>query len=173
MLDKILVLIAKLGNSHIKTIIYSKCFGVGIGNNVRFTGTPYFGSEPYLISIGNNVTITQNVVFHTHDGGLFVLRQKYPGINRYGRIKVGNNVFIGSGTMIMPNVHIGDNVIIAAGSIVTKNVPSNSIVGGIPCRLIKTLEQYEQDILTKGDYLILPNELKNNIKKKFIINHLK
>src|ERR1700678_2889433 len=76
--------------------VYSKAYGVRFGDRVRLTGKPDFGSEPYLISIGNDVTIASGVTFHTHDGGVGVLRSKYPGINVFKTITIGNNVFIGS-----------------------------------------------------------------------------
>jgi len=88
--------ILSFANSNLKKKIYQIFFHISIGKNPRFTRLPNFGSEPYLVKIGDNVNITQSVMFHTHDGGLFVLRSKYPNINRFGKITVGDNVFIGS-----------------------------------------------------------------------------
>ena len=59
-----------------------------------------------------------------------------------GPIKVGNNVFIGSNTVILPNIKIGNNVIIGAGSIVTKDIPDGSVVAGNPAKLITTFDKY-------------------------------
>lgn len=135
-------------------ILFQDYLGVKIGKNSRFTGKDVsFGSEPYLIEIGDDVTITQKVVFHTHDGGVGVLRKKFPGINVFGKIKVGNNVFIGSNTIILPGVTIGNNVVIGAGSVVTKNVASNSVVAGVPAKFIKSIEEYEEASLKKAVYL--------------------
>ena len=114
-----------------KARIYNKYLDVKFGKNVRIIHFPRFGSEPYLIEIGNNVTITRGVSFVNHDGGVGLLRQDYPGINIYGKIIIGNNVFIGINSIIFPNVHIGNNVIIGAGSLVTKNIPDNSIAAGV------------------------------------------
>lgn len=61
----------------------------------------------------------------------------------YGRIKIGNNVFIGAHTIICKPVTIGDDVVIAAGSVVTKDVPSGEMWGGVPAKFIKKLEGYE------------------------------
>ena len=55
-------------------------------------------------------------------------------------VKIGNNVWVGAGVHINPGVTIGDNVVIAAGAVVTKDVPSNCLVGGVPARVIRALE---------------------------------
>lgn len=131
--------------------IYRKYYGVVIGQNCRFTGKNIvFGSEPYLIEIGNGVTITGGVIIETHDGGVGVFRQEHPGLNLFGRVKIGNNVFIGNRVIIMPGVTIGDNVVIGAGAIVTKNIPSNSVAAGIPAKVIKSIDDYKAKALDKG-----------------------
>lgn len=156
-------------SSEKKSELFRKHYGVKIGSNARFTGLPNWSSEPYLIEIGNDVTITQNVVFHTHDGGVGVFRKKYPGINVFGRIKIGNNVFIGSNTIFLPGVTIGDNIVIGAGSIVTRDIPSNSVAVGVPAKVIKTIEQYEQESLGKAIYV---HESDPEKRKKIILNEL-
>ncbi len=134
--------------------IFSSYYGVKIGENCRFTGKDIsFGSEPYLVEIGNNVTITHGVRFQTHDGGVGVFRKEYPGINVFGKIKIGNNVFIGEEAMIMYGVTIGDNVVIGAKSLVTRDIPSNSVAVGIPARVIKTLDEYRESVLKKAVYV--------------------
>ena len=70
-------------------------------------------------------------------------------IRRVGKITIGNNVLIGSNSMIMYDVTIGDNVIIAAGSCVTKDVPANSIVGGVPAKVIGSFDDYEKKFMEK------------------------
>jgi len=152
-----------------KAIAHSKFYNIKIGKNVRFTGNPNWGSEPFLIEIGDNVTITQNVTFHTHDGGVWVFREKYPFINVFGKIIVGNNVFIGSNTIILPDVTIGDNVVIGTGSIVTKSIPPNVVVAGVPAKIIKTIFDYEKSILGKS--IILKEKTKDK-RKEIIINHI-
>ncbi len=145
---KVLIFFA---NSHQLPKIYKLFFGVEFGENVRITGKDVqFGSEPYLIRIGNNVTITGGVIFETHDGGAVLFRQEHKGLNFFGKIEIGNNVFIGNRAIIMPGVKIGDNVVIGAGSIVTKNVLSNTVAAGVPAKPIKTIEEYKQKILEKG-----------------------
>jgi acetyltransferase-like isoleucine patch superfamily enzyme len=119
--------------------------GVKIGSNCDIQDVN-FGSEPYLIEIGNHVQITSGTKLFTH-GGAWILREKYPTIDFFGKIKIGNNVYIGNNTLIMPGVVVGSNVIIAAGSVVTKSVPSNVLVGGNPAVIIGSTESFELNIM--------------------------
>ena len=68
-------------------------------------------------------------------------------IRRVGKIAIGNNVLIGSNSMIMYDVTIGNNVIIAAGSCVTKDIPDNTIVAGVPAKVIGSFEAYEKKFI--------------------------
>tara|TARA_B110000003_G_C16504321_1_gene478627 strand:- start:332 stop:880 length:549 start_codon:yes stop_codon:yes gene_type:complete len=116
--------------------------GVVVGENCRIY-TSRFGSEPFLIGIGNNVTVSARVTFITHDGslGLFSFDDgSRPYL--YAKILIGNDVFIGMDTVIMPGVKIGNNVVIGAGSIVTKSIPSGSVVAGNPARWILSYDDY-------------------------------
>jgi len=130
--------------------LYAAYYGVKMGKNVRITGTLTFPCESYLIEIGDDVTLTQNITFHTHDGAVGVFRKELKGINIFGKIKIGNNVFIGSGATILPNVSIGDNVVVAANSVVTKPIPDNVVVGGNPARVLKTIEAYKEKVIRVG-----------------------
>lgn len=96
---------------------------------------------PFLIEIGENVQTTKDVRFTNHGGG-WVMRQKYPNFDFLGKIKIGNNVYIGNSSIILAGVEIGDNVIIGAGSFVTKSIPPNSIVGGDPAKIITTIDKF-------------------------------
>lgn len=122
--------------------------GVVIGDSCEIYTDSDFGSEPFLITIGSHVRINCGVRFITHDGGAWILRDKRfnnyvsSSVSKYGRIIVENNVHIGTNAIIMPNVRIGENSIIACGAIVTRNVPKNSIVGGIPARVIEDVNTY-------------------------------
>lgn len=118
--------------------------GLKIHSDCRITGKVGFGSEPYLISIGKRVTLTDGVQFITHDGGTWVFRNRLDcrEINRYGKIEVFDNCFIGFRSIILPGVKIGPNSVVAAGSVVTKNVPPDTIVGGNPAKPISNLEEY-------------------------------
>jgi acetyltransferase-like isoleucine patch superfamily enzyme len=136
-----------------KPAVYAKYLKVNFGKNVRITGEIYFGSEPYLITIGNDVTITQGVTFHNHDGGVGIFRKKYPGINVFKPITVGNNVFIGSNSTLMPGIAIGNNVVIGASSVVTRDIPDNSVVAGVPAKFIRSVDEYEQSVLNHATYI--------------------
>lgn len=149
-----------------KAQIYSKSLGINFGKRVRITGKPYFSSEPFLITTGDDVTIAHGVVFHTHDGGIGVLRKKYPKVDVFRKIKIGNNVFIGTYATIMPGVTVGDNVIIGASSVVTKDVPNDVVVAGVPAKIIKTIKEYELKVIPESIILSGSRET----RKQEIIN---
>lgn len=119
---------------------YARRKGVKIGKNCLIA-TRYWGSEPYLITIGNNVRITADVRFFTHGGGN-VARQKYPKFDTFGKIKVEDGAYIGACSMIMAGVTIGEGALVAAGSIVTKSVAPRTVVAGNPARYICTVDEY-------------------------------
>jgi acetyltransferase-like isoleucine patch superfamily enzyme len=158
-----------IANEYEKPEIYRKYQRVTIGKNARFTGKISFGSEPFLISIGEHVTLAHNVTFHTHDGGVWIFREKYPNINIYGKITIGDNVFVGSNVIILPNISIGDNVVIGAGSVVTKSVESGSVVAGNPARLIRTVNEYEEKVLKNA--VFVDSSVIKNVSES-ILKHL-
>lgn len=121
-----------------------------VGDDVRLTGFPNFGSEPFLISLGSHITISANVAFVNHDGGVRVFRRERPSLHVYNKITVGSNVFIGMGSIILPGVTIGDYCVIGAGSVVSRDIPSGSVAVGVPCRVIKSIEEYRSSIDAKG-----------------------
>lgn len=121
---------------------YAISLGIKMGCNC-YIATKFWGSEPYLIEIGDHVQITNGVRFFTHGGG-WVFREKYPDFDTFGKIKVGNNVYIGNCALIMPGVIIGNNVIIGAGSVVTKSIPAGVAVAGNPAKIIGVLGDMEK-----------------------------
>jgi len=128
-------------------IIYLRRLGVRIGKGCEFWNYPEdYGSEPWLIEIGNNVTITAGVRLITHDAASRLFRKNLPNSspfgNRFGRIHILDNCFIGSGSIILPDVKIGENSIVGAGSVVVKDVPPNTVVAGVPARTICSLDEY-------------------------------
>ncbi|HLF51304.1 acyltransferase [Flavobacterium sp.] len=127
---------------------YARYKGVKVGNNCRIY-TTNFGSEPWMISIGNKVTVTSGVIILTHDGSTWLMNDEKGRRYLYRRVEIGNNVFIGVNSIIMPGVKIEDNVIIAAGSIVTKSVPSGVIIAGNPAKIIGNYEAYQKEVLEK------------------------
>lgn len=119
---------------------YARHIGVKIGNNC-FISTREWSSEPYLITIGNNVQVTRNVYFHTHGGG-HCIRYKHPDFDVFGKIFVEDWAYIGANSQIMPGVTIGEGALVAAGSVVTKSVDPHTVVGGNPARPICSTEEY-------------------------------
>ncbi|MFA9492825.1 acyltransferase [Streptococcus sp. E17BB] len=155
---------------------YLRSQGVKIGNNCEIYKSAQFGSEPYLIQLGNHVRVNAGVNFVTHDGGLWVLRNhpKYKEVfaqaDRFGKILVKDNVHIGTNAMIMPGITIGENAIVATCAVVTKDVPPNTIVGGVPARIIESLDEYASKmegkiVLTKG----MTSEEKRQFLEKTIL----
>jgi acetyltransferase-like isoleucine patch superfamily enzyme len=118
--------------------------GVKVGTGCRFFSLE-FQSEPYLIEIGNDVILSGQVILVTHDGAVSILRGEVRGINgHYGRIKIGNNCFIGMGAIIMPGVELGDNCIVSAGSVVYDSFPPNSVILGNPAKYAFSVELYKK-----------------------------
>ncbi len=110
-------------------------------------------SDPELIKFHDNVTVASNVTFINHDLVNNVLNNLNDGFYEYqkGCIEIMDNVFIGSGTIILPNIKIGPNVIIAAGSVVTKDIKENTVVAGIPAKAIGTFDEYKEKRKTHKD----------------------
>lgn len=129
---------------------YARLLGVKVGENCKFMDNPCWGSEPFLISIGNHCLISSNVSFINHDGATWVFREKdceFNNLYKFGRIEIKDNCFIGMRSIILPGVVINSDSIIAAGSVVTKNVPSGEVWGGVPAKLICTTEQFAKKCL--------------------------
>jgi acetyltransferase-like isoleucine patch superfamily enzyme len=115
----------------------ARAMGVVVGEDCRILSLAV-SAEYDLISIGDRVTISSDVLFVTHDGAGWLVRDD-DGRRHYwlARIAIGNDVIVGARTVIMPGIKIGDRCIVAAGSVVTRSVPDGSIVGGNPARLLR------------------------------------
>jgi acetyltransferase-like isoleucine patch superfamily enzyme len=129
-------------------VVYARKVGVKVGIDCRVY-TSSFGSEPFLISIGNHVTVTSGVKFLTHDGSTWLINDQKGRRYLYRRIIIGDNVFVGVNSIIMPGVKIESNVIVAAGSVVTKSVPEGKIIGGNPARIIGDYYDYQTLVASK------------------------
>ena len=124
---------------NIDPVSYARSKGVRVGSNTRLL-TADFGSEPYLITIGNHVLISSNVSLLTHDGGSWPFRDlpEYKGVMKYAPVTIEDNCFIGLGAIILPGVTVHQNSVVGAGSVVTKDVPDGSVVAGVPAKIFCT-----------------------------------
>ncbi len=127
-----------------------------------------WGTEPWMITIGNNVHLTHGVKFITHDGGTLLYRSKIPDLEITKPITVGNNVYIGNNVIILPGVKIGNNVVIGAGAIVSRDIPDNSVVVGIPAKVVKTADEYFEKIKRESLHL---GHLKGQEKDKALMKY--
>lgn len=123
---------------------YHRSKGVKIGENVR-SFSPLVTAEPYFLEIGNDVSIASNVKLITHDNSVGIAIPE--ATDAFGKIKIGNQSFIGEGAIIMPGVHLGDRVIVGAGSVVTKSFKDgNVVIAGNPARKICTFDEYIEKV---------------------------
>lgn len=138
----------------INPIRYAKKIGVNMPRGgVYLYGNIGWGTEPWLITLGENVHITDGVKFINHDGGTLLYRHIIPDLEITKPINVGNNVYIGNRVLILPGVNIGDNVILGAGAIVTRDIPNNSVAVGVPARVIKSADEYLEKIKKESLHL--------------------
>lgn len=143
--------------------------GGSVGNNVDIIASSIDMGEPYLLKIGNNVTIT-GVKILTHDASL----KKTIGYSKTGKVHIGDNVFVGWGSIILPNTIIGNRVVVVAGTVVAKNIPDNSVVVGNPCHIICTYDEYVEKtrgLMERFPVIdLLPDEIikDENSKQKLI-----
>lgn len=130
------------------TINYCRKRGVTIGENMRAFSMP-ISAEPYLLKFGDNVTISGEVKFITHDNSVIKLFNESSNnqTDIFGEIVIGDNCFLGYRSLFLPGVTISDNTIVAAGSVVTKSFEQgNIVIGGNPARIISTTDEYKKKI---------------------------
>ncbi len=166
-------------NIVVDNVEYYRSLGVKIGTGTQFVvypkkdDHPNFGSEPFLIEIGNDCLISFGCTFLTHDGSRkiclkFIDASKRKDIITWKKIKIGNNVFLGCHCIIMPGVTIGDNVVIGAGSVVTKNVPDGEVWAGNPAKYIKDTKDLAKKMEKLNDCGVY-NDMKNEFADKLKI----
>lgn len=113
--------------------------GMKVGEGFqRLNGVILDPAHCWLIEIGNNVTLASRVHILCHDAST----KQFLGYTKIGRVTIGNNVFIGAETVVLPGVTIGNNVVIGANSTVTRSIPDNSVVVGNPARVMCSLDEY-------------------------------
>lgn len=120
--------------------------GVTVGEGCRIL-TQNFGSEPFLVTIGDRVTLTSGTRLLTHDGSTWLVRDENgERYQRFAPVTIGDDVFVGVDTIVMPGVTIGSRVVVGAGSVVTRDVPDGSVVAGNPARKLATYDEFDAKI---------------------------
>lgn len=149
--------------------------GMHVGKGVTLaskSGTS-FGSEPYLITLEDEVRISGAATFITHDGGTWAIRDldDYKEVVAFGPIHVGYRTFIGYKATIMPGVKIGKRCIIGAGALVTKDIPDESVAVGVPARVIGSVYDYGNKQKANTDKIVLagydPKEKRKSLERIF------
>ena len=140
--------------------------GMSVGKNFgRLNGVILDPSHCWLIEIGDNVTMAPRVHFLCHDAST----KQFLGYTKIAPVSIGNDVFIGAGTIILPGVTIGNKVIIGANSTVTHDIPDNTVVVGSPARILCSLDEY-----LKKERLLMKNCICYNenytLRKKVSMN---
>lgn len=113
--------------------------GLVVGKDFRrLVGVIIDPAHCWHIHIGDKVTLAPRVHILAHDASTC----HFIGYARIGNVNIGNNVFVGAETVILPGVTIGDNVVIGANSTVSKDIPSNSVAVGSPARVVCSIDDY-------------------------------
>ena len=100
-------------------------------------------SEAELVEFGDDVIVSGEVMFVTHDGSIYTALDKFPDANgHYGRIRIGNGCFLGMRSTILPGVELGDNCVVAAGATVMDSFPANSVIAGNPATYVCSTSIY-------------------------------
>ena len=110
-----------------------------VGKRCSFYNVDIDYGNSYLVTIGDDVTLS-NCTILAHDAST----DKVCGYTKFGKVSIGNNVFVGYGSVILPNVKIGNNVIIGTASVITKDIPDNSIVAGNPAKVIGDFDTFKE-----------------------------
>lgn len=127
----------------LRPVAFARLAGVTFGaGTLHLYGRVEWGSEPWLITLGRNVHITDGVKFLTHDGGTLLYRDRVPDLEITKPITVGDNVYIGNNVLLLPGVKVGSDVVIGAGAVVTHDIPDHSVAVGVPAKVIKSTDAY-------------------------------
>ena len=170
MIKKIYRKIYKLIVGKINPLKYAMKIGVNFqdAKSVHLYGRIEWGTEPWLITIGKNVHLTDGIKFINHDGGTLLFRNQVNDLEITKPIKLGNDVYIGNNVLILPGVTIGNKVVIGAGAVVTKDISDNSVCAGVPAKVIKTTDEYFEKIKKESLHL---GHLKGREKDKALMKY--
>ena len=137
-------LFGKLGkNPYVEPNLFCGCgFNIEAGDNFFANNNCVF-VDPGKITFGDNVFIAPNCGFYTAHHPID--KEMRNALLEYARpITVGNDVWIGGNTVVLPGVTIGSNVVIGAGSVVTKDIPDNCVAYGNPCRVVRPITEKDR-----------------------------
>ena len=121
--------------------------------NIKHHNTIIDSLTPELVEIGDYFVSAPGSRILTHDASLFM---KY-NVYKLGRVKIGNNVFLGAHSIVMPGVTIGDDVIVGAGAVVTKDLEDGVVVAGVPATILCTVEEYYEKIKDMKYTMVAPS----------------
>ena len=153
-------LLYRLRGDHTTEVLVNR--GMKVGENFkRLHGVILDPAHCFLISIGDNVTLAPRVHILAHDAST----KTFLDYTIVGKVKIGNNVFIGAESVVLPNVTIGDNVIVGANSTVSKDLDSDGVYVGSPARFICSIEEY----LNRNRQLMQTNPVYD---ESFVITHI-
>lgn len=160
MLRRIRVALILDAKKRTKYIVKHKIFN-SVGENFFFQPR-ILPSDPELIRFHNNTLVSSGVTFVNHDIFDFIFNNMDLGHEftyKAGCIEIMDNVYIGANAIILPNVKIGSNVIIGAGAVVTKDVKENSVVAGVPAKIIGKFDEIVEKRKKDSDGYYDPNKL--------------
>ncbi len=153
--------------------------GLRLGKNVTIMPKVSIDDKyPYLISIGDNCSLSNGVLILAHDATTFKFTGGY---SKIAKVEIKDNVYIGQNSIILPGVTIGPNVLVAAGSVVNKNIPPNSCVAGVPARVYAKFDEFienhkhlidERLFFEYKDFSSPNEEFKEKIKKLVENGHI-
>lgn len=150
-------------------IKYWRSQGMKIGENCLIN-TVAFSTEPYLIEIGNHVALANGTEIITHDGAIWCFREELGPDDVFGKIKIGNNVFIGNNCTILPNTIIGNNCIVGAGSVVRGKFPDSSVIFGNPAKVVLNMN-IQKFLYLQNPGLMKTSDIPDSRKSKIIKKH--
>ncbi len=135
----VLLLIAmRIPFIHIKRILY-RLRGTKLGKRVDIAYGAYIDEAyPERVTIGDFVDLGPNVMILAHDSSYHNIDSDYP--TEVEDVVIEDHAYIGAGAIIMPGVTVGEAAIVASGAVVVKDVPKRTVVGGVPAKQIKTVD---------------------------------
>jgi acetyltransferase-like isoleucine patch superfamily enzyme len=165
---RLILLLLRKANNNLR-VKYFRSQGMKIGKGTLIN-TLSFSTEPYLIEIGDHVAIAYGTQIITHDGAIWSFRNEIENADVFGKIKIGNNVFIGNNCIILPNTTIGDNCVVGAGSVLRGRFPDNSVIFGNPAKVVLNTSM-QKFLYLQNPGLMKTAHLSDAKKNKIIKQH--